>query len=592
MGFLAPSRANANDNSLEALGQMTMYENVGKQMGNTVTDKTDSTYAEKADAVEEMTDQDRFNLMANDKALLQVGNDAFNAWSQSKDPDVRKAIADTWLNRLKDSFAYSLGSLKSDVKGFLTSDYQVKWSDKGELRVYDADGDDVTEASGLTKLLGFGNPQKQLANNITALQQAVRNTIKNDMLTKQDIAQAMNEVIEEVIGADGRWEAIGYAEDIGNAALATPERRDALTQSLSSLAPVPAGVISTLQTAGEGLVKAKEVGDKLDEDVEEALTDFGDVLVHYETGDKKPVDLWEGILKAGEENLKNLSEEDRKKKAGRIFGLFNEGRTFSVGSVEYSTVDTVHSLTGQKPKEIEDNLMAINNVKESYNIGDADAVHLLTIMSSENFEPVVYKPKEDVNDTIGYGTNLDSISKQNKEYLNSIEPDGYRKAKEGKLRLTKEQAAVLAINSYLDAKEYLENTKDTTALGTSLKKVYEEATPNVKRILIDMKYNMTLEGFKSMKNFWQALEKKDYITAVVELVDSKYLTQVGARSRGNAAALLKELDNRISQEGAWRVVRNKLEKKGKKDIIEALERNDRGQQRRAILISPDFSKVF
>ena len=49
--------------------------------------------------------------------------------------------------------------------------------------------------------------------------------------------------------------------------------------------------------------------------------------------------------------------------------------------------------------------------------------------------------------------------------------------------------------------------------------------------IVDMIYNLGFKGFSGFKKFAKAMEKKDYIKAVMELEDSKWFKQVGIRAR-------------------------------------------------------------
>ena len=59
-----------------------------------------------------------------------------------------------------------------------------------------------------------------------------------------------------------------------------------------------------------------------------------------------------------------------------------------------------------------------------------------------------------------------------------------------------------------------------------------------KRVLVNMIFNLGLQGLKTFKKMLSALERKDYQTAAIELLDSKYARQVGSRAEELAKQLL------------------------------------------------------
>lgn len=52
----------------------------------------------------------------------------------------------------------------------------------------------------------------------------------------------------------------------------------------------------------------------------------------------------------------------------------------------------------------------------------------------------------------------------------------------------------------------------------------------VQNVLIDMAYNLGLEGLKGFKKMLAAIEAQDYRTAAIEMLDSKWAEQVGQRA--------------------------------------------------------------
>ena len=49
--------------------------------------------------------------------------------------------------------------------------------------------------------------------------------------------------------------------------------------------------------------------------------------------------------------------------------------------------------------------------------------------------------------------------------------------------------------------------------------------------MVVMLYNLGLSGFKKFKKFIEAMNKRDYIKAVMELEDSAWFNQVGRRAK-------------------------------------------------------------
>lgn len=55
-----------------------------------------------------------------------------------------------------------------------------------------------------------------------------------------------------------------------------------------------------------------------------------------------------------------------------------------------------------------------------------------------------------------------------------------------------------------------------------------------KLVLIDMAYNLGIDGLRRFKRMLHAMCEGDYDQAGLEIMDSKYATQVGARAKRNA----------------------------------------------------------
>ncbi|MDD5366948.1 MAG: glycoside hydrolase family protein [Gallionellaceae bacterium] len=50
------------------------------------------------------------------------------------------------------------------------------------------------------------------------------------------------------------------------------------------------------------------------------------------------------------------------------------------------------------------------------------------------------------------------------------------------------------------------------------------------RVLLDLCFNLGITGLKAFRRMWAAIRKADWATAAVQLLDSTYATQVGARA--------------------------------------------------------------
>lgn len=59
---------------------------------------------------------------------------------------------------------------------------------------------------------------------------------------------------------------------------------------------------------------------------------------------------------------------------------------------------------------------------------------------------------------------------------------------------------------------------------------YESLSEVRKAVILDMAFNLGIAGISKFKNFLAAVEMGDYITAGVEMLDSRWAAQVGQRS--------------------------------------------------------------
>ena len=64
--------------------------------------------------------------------------------------------------------------------------------------------------------------------------------------------------------------------------------------------------------------------------------------------------------------------------------------------------------------------------------------------------------------------------------------------------------------------------------------VYIDVCSVRKIVLLDMAYNLGIEGLRKFKKMLAALEKRDYELAAKEMLDSRYASQVKGRARRNA----------------------------------------------------------
>lgn len=83
-------------------------------------------------------------------------------------------------------------------------------------------------------------------------------------------------------------------------------------------------------------------------------------------------------------------------------------------------------------------------------------------------------------------------------------------------------------------------TEDIIELNQGLQRrveCYDYLDPKAKLVLIDMSYNMGLQGAVSFKKTIQALCAKDYKWAAYHLLDSKYARKLPARAERNASIL-------------------------------------------------------
>lgn len=62
------------------------------------------------------------------------------------------------------------------------------------------------------------------------------------------------------------------------------------------------------------------------------------------------------------------------------------------------------------------------------------------------------------------------------------------------------------------------------------------------QVLLDMSYNLGVEGLKGFTRMIKALRDRDYITAAIEMLDSKWARQVGKNRGQRAWKLAKRME--------------------------------------------------
>lgn len=60
-----------------------------------------------------------------------------------------------------------------------------------------------------------------------------------------------------------------------------------------------------------------------------------------------------------------------------------------------------------------------------------------------------------------------------------------------------------------------------------------------RRVLINMTFNLGINGIKKFKKMWKALERRDYNEAALQMADSKWAEQVGRRASELMAMMVK-----------------------------------------------------
>lgn len=137
-------------------------------------------------------------------------------------------------------------------------------------------------------------------------------------------------------------------------------------------------------------------------------------------------------------------------------------------------------------------------------------------MESEGFNPKRYLcPANKV--TQGYGRNLEALPLSPKE----------------------EAELVNGLVSKEVAKRWLMEEMGNVEVKLMSNQVYKILNEVRKAVLLDMGYNMGLNGLYEFKRMFQALRGADYALASREMKDSRWYLEVGNRSKRNVLLMAK-----------------------------------------------------
>jgi len=89
------------------------------------------------------------------------------------------------------------------------------------------------------------------------------------------------------------------------------------------------------------------------------------------------------------------------------------------------------------------------------------------------------------------------------------------------------------------AKRWLQEEMSSVEPKLRANKVYTTLNETRKAVLLDMAYNMGVDGLFKFKNMFKALENLDYALASREMKDSSWYLQVGSRGRRNVLLMAK-----------------------------------------------------
>lgn len=137
-------------------------------------------------------------------------------------------------------------------------------------------------------------------------------------------------------------------------------------------------------------------------------------------------------------------------------------------------------------------------------------------MESEGFNPKRYLcPANKV--TQGYGRNLEALPLSTKE----------------------EAELVDGLVSKEIAKRWLREEMSNVEVKIMSNQVYKMLNEVRRAVLLDMAYNMGVDGLYEFKRMFQALRGADYALASREMKDSKWYLEVGNRSKRNVLLMAK-----------------------------------------------------
>lgn len=140
----------------------------------------------------------------------------------------------------------------------------------------------------------------------------------------------------------------------------------------------------------------------------------------------------------------------------------------------------------------------------------------------EGYEAKAYKDTRG-NWTIGYGFNLSDASARAKLAAHGLNP--YALIRGGTISALKAEA--LLVQEVAIAKVIARENFPS----------FDSHPLVVRQILVDLSYNLGENKVDDFVDFKAAIAKKDYKTAAAELVDSKWYSQVGKRSKNHVATL-------------------------------------------------------
>lgn len=119
-------------------------------------------------------------------------------------------------------------------------------------------------------------------------------------------------------------------------------------------------------------------------------------------------------------------------------------------------------------------------------------------------------------DTIGVGRNLEDrgITDGELAFMNMLKPEIYEQGiTEANARFLLSNDIDIVETELLDAHPCIDRLDDVRV-----------------RVVLDMAFNMGVPRLRKFKNMWAGIHEGDYIRAALEMLDSRWATQVGQRS--------------------------------------------------------------